>query len=203
MPRSYGGQGADSRISARRSALLAAGRELMGTVGTDRTTMTAVCAAAGLTERYFYESFSGKADLVVAVVDALADEVRDTARRALETTEGSEIERVRAALTAVVTLLLDDPRKGRIAVVESIASAELRVQRHRTLAGVVDFVSAAALTIWGPRAVVESQRQLAGMMLVGACTELLLARLEGTRDLEIDDIVDAATALFVATTRRD
>ncbi|WP_222686202.1 TetR/AcrR family transcriptional regulator [Rhodococcoides corynebacterioides] len=203
MPRSYGGQGADSRIAARRSALLAAGRELMGTVGTDRTTMTAVCSAAGLTERYFYESFAGKADLVVAVVDALADEVRDTARRALETTEGSEIERVRAALTAVVTLLLDDPRKGRIAVVESIASAELRVQRHRTLAGVVDFVSAAALTIWGPRAVPESQRQLAGMMLIGASSELLLARLEGTRDLEIDDIVDAATALFVATTRRD
>lgn len=203
MPRSYGGQGADSRIAARRSALLAAGRELMGTVGTDRTTMTGVCAAAGLTERYFYESFSSKRDLVVAVVDALADEVRDTARRALETTEGPEIDRVRAALTAVVTLLLDDPHKGRIAVVESTASVELRTQRHHTLAGVVDFVSAAAATMWGPRAAPEPQRQLAGLMLVGACSELLLARLDGTRDLAIVDIVDAATALFVSTTRRD
>src|SRR5512139_3717483 len=52
--RHYGGVSAQERKAARRERLLDAGLQLFGTPGGDRVTVSAVCAEAGLTERYFY-----------------------------------------------------------------------------------------------------------------------------------------------------
>lgn len=110
--RTYGGVDAADRAVRRRAALIEAGLDLMSSVGTDKTTMTAVCAAAGLTERYFYESFRTKSDLLLAVLDSVADEVRSAAIHAVSSTDGDVADRVRAALSAVVSIMLSDPRRA-------------------------------------------------------------------------------------------
>ena len=41
----------------------------------ERATMTAICHQAGLTERYFYESFANRDAALVAALDQVTDEI--------------------------------------------------------------------------------------------------------------------------------
>ena len=71
--RSYGGVSADDRLAERRRRLLDAGLELFGTNGIAATTIADVCAQAGLTKRYFYESFATIDELAGAVFGEVTD----------------------------------------------------------------------------------------------------------------------------------
>jgi len=72
VPRNpYGGKSARARVASRRHRLLAAGLELFGTQGYLRTTIDQVCAEAGLTKRYFYESFQSCEELLGALLRSL------------------------------------------------------------------------------------------------------------------------------------
>ncbi|TCJ24149.1 TetR/AcrR family transcriptional regulator [Nocardioides jejuensis] len=71
--RTYGGASPEQRTSERRARLLEAGLALYGTQGFAATSIDAVCAEAGLTKRYFYESFGSAEALLTAVyLDATA-----------------------------------------------------------------------------------------------------------------------------------
>ena len=56
----------EDRQALRREDLIAAGVGLLGSEGGPALTVRAVCKAAGLTERYFYESFGDRDDFVRA-----------------------------------------------------------------------------------------------------------------------------------------
>lgn len=59
----------ESRHALRRDNLVAAGVQLLGGAGGPALTVRAVCRHAGLTERYFYESFADREHFVRAVYD--------------------------------------------------------------------------------------------------------------------------------------
>lgn len=85
--RAYAGRDAQARAAARRARLVDAGIALFGTLGLRATTVRKVCEAAGLTDRYFYESFANVEALLRAVyavllqrlVQALAQAAADAA----------------------------------------------------------------------------------------------------------------------------
>jgi AcrR family transcriptional regulator len=54
----YGGATGEQRIAERRSKLIDAGMTLFGSPGSESVRVKDVVDQAGLTERYFYESFS-------------------------------------------------------------------------------------------------------------------------------------------------
>ena len=83
--RPYRGISAAERRADRRRRLLDGGLDVLAEVGVAGLTMTAVCARAGLTERYFYESFRDRDGLLRALSDQLADEVTEAIRRAIAT----------------------------------------------------------------------------------------------------------------------
>lgn len=70
-PRAYGGESHEQRHHKRRQQFIAAGKQLFGTLGYRRTTVRGLCKQAGLTDRYFYESFASTEDLLVAVYEQL------------------------------------------------------------------------------------------------------------------------------------
>lgn len=74
--RTYGGESPEERMARRRACFIAAGRVLFSQVGYRKTTMRALCAEAGLTDRYFYESFGSIEDLLVAVYEELMGEMQ-------------------------------------------------------------------------------------------------------------------------------
>ncbi len=132
----YRGVSAADRQIERRARLLDATLEVWGRDGGPTVTMTRICAEAGLTERYFYENFSGLDEALIAVMERVADEIAERTVAALETTRGGPTERVRAAIGAFVQILTDDPRKGRVAIVESASVEAVRVPRARMLRAV-------------------------------------------------------------------
>ena len=66
------------RQALRRDELIAAGVTLLGSRGGPALTVRAVCRATGLTERYFYESFTDRDEFVRAVYDDVCGRAMST-----------------------------------------------------------------------------------------------------------------------------
>ena len=137
--RLWGGTTLADRRAGRRDKLLAAGLELLGSDEQGGVSVRAVCRRAQLTERYFYESFEDRDALVVGVYDEVAAE---TQRVLLEATEGLEDPETvaRAAVEAMVGLILDDPRKGRVLLLAPITEPRLAGRGMRFIPAVIDMV---------------------------------------------------------------
>src|SRR6058998_3977299 len=103
--RSYGGVSADDRIAARRARLLDAGLELFGTRGFTTTGVKDVCRQAGLTDRYFYESFNDGGELFLAVFDRLTDELFQAVVAAVATSGDDAERQLRTAIGTFIHAL--------------------------------------------------------------------------------------------------
>ncbi|RDI55561.1 TetR/AcrR family transcriptional regulator [Nocardia mexicana] len=121
-PRIWGGTTLTERREARRTALLEAALDLIGEAGAGAVTMRAVCRKANLTDRYFYESFTGRDDLLDVLYRQVADEFLTpmTAFAALDSPV-----RDRQLAQVLVDKVLEDPRKSRLFLVEPYSSTGL------------------------------------------------------------------------------
>ncbi len=197
--RPYRGVSAEDRKADRRNRLIAAGLDLLGTAGWEQTTMTAVCARAKLTERYFYEHFSSRDELMLAVVDEVAAEARATIAAALAAAPREPRAAAGAMITAFVDFITDDPRKGRAALVESAAADPLRGRRHELLREFAHRIVVEAHALFGDEALPPPRDEINALLFVGGLAELLTAWLGGEITADRADIVAAATDQFVAT----
>jgi AcrR family transcriptional regulator len=198
----YRGMSAEERRADRRSRLLTAALEVWGRDGGPRVTMTRICAEAGLTERYFYESFDSLDAALHGVLDGIADEIETRTVAALDTTVGGPEERVRAGIGEFVAILTDDPRKGRVAIVESVSLDALRGPRAALLRRFAELAAHEARALYGARAWGEREGRLAAAMFIGGVAELVTGWLEGTLEATPTEIADMATRHFVATAHR-
>ncbi|KQX74072.1 TetR/AcrR family transcriptional regulator [Aeromicrobium sp. Root472D3] len=198
----YRGMSAEQRTADRRARLVEATLEVWGRDGGPKVTMTRVCAEAGLTERYFYESFTGLDDALAAVMDDIAAQIAERSVAALEAAAGTPEQRVRAGIGAFVQILTDDPRRGRVAIVESLSIDALRPHRARLLRQFAELAAHEARDLYGPQAWSEVEGHLAATMFIGGVAELVTAWIEGTLAASPGQIVDAATHHFTATAHR-
>ncbi len=116
--RTYGGQSAEARALARRERLIEAAVKVYGAQGYRNATVKAVCEAAGLTERYFYESFDNSEALLIAAFDHVAHVVLRCLDGIRAEHESSPVEAARAVLRAYFQILKDDPNGARLFVME-------------------------------------------------------------------------------------
>lgn len=121
-PRLWGGTTLTARREARRAALLEAALDLIGEAGAGAVTMRAVCRRAALTDRYFYESFTSRDDLLDVLYRQVADEFLPpmTAFAAAD-----DPARDRELAHTLVAKVLEDPRKSRLFLVEPYSSTGL------------------------------------------------------------------------------
>jgi AcrR family transcriptional regulator len=191
----YAGVRASDRVAARRGRLLEATLELLGTEGWQATTVRAICAKARLTPRYFYESFADRDELLVALFDQL---VAEAAARVLEAVHGAEHDartKARAAISAFVELVTDDPRKARVLFTEAVGSEPLALRRFETVrmfAGLVAQQGREFYGIAGGRLV-----DTTALMLVGGLAETLLSWLDGALRVTREELIEDCTNLFV------
>lgn len=85
-PRPYAGETPEARRARRRRRFIDSGKALFGTLGYRKTTMRGLCAHAGLTDRYFYESFASMEDLLAAVYEERAAELEAAILAAVRST---------------------------------------------------------------------------------------------------------------------
>ncbi|MFI1462183.1 TetR/AcrR family transcriptional regulator [Nocardia carnea] len=196
----YRGVSAADRAAERRSRLLDAALTVWADPET-RTTMTAVCAEAGLSERYFYESFSGLDAVLEAALDHIAAEIEDISRRAADNAGPDPETRVRASVRAFVQLLQDDPRKGRVAIIEAVAVPKLRQRRTQLLRHLAHESALEAREHFGTSHRGETTDETAGLFFIGGMAELVTAWLDGTLRVSADEIVDAAVRVLLGLYR--
>jgi AcrR family transcriptional regulator len=126
--RPYGGVQARDRVAERRRRLLDAGLELLG--GSDDPTdltVRAICSEAGLSARYFYESFTDKDQLVAAVFDWVIADIAATTQAAVAAAPRDE--QTRAGIANLVRTVADDARIGRLLFNPRLTNAVLARKR--------------------------------------------------------------------------
>jgi len=194
----YGGVSAEQRRAERRRRLLDAALDVIGTQGWSATTLRGICERARVGPRFFYESF---ADLD-ALAAALHDEVMDAALRrtmaAIEAAPDDLRARTAAAFRAMITEIIDDPRRARVLFVEAYASETLLRRRFaamRRLARVAMEQSHDLLDLPpdGDRVL-----QAVSIMLTGGVTEFVLAWLDGGMDVSRDELLDISVEFALA-----
>jgi AcrR family transcriptional regulator len=184
----FKGISADDRRVGRRERLVRAAFEIAGTEGAGALGVGRVCQAAGLTKRYFYESFATLADLESAVVDHAIAVM--TARVEPFRPDGPGAP-PRGWLQAFVGALVDDECLARVLLAETHGGA-LSPFRHQIIA-----VAVAGMAPPGSDPQADLRARLAAYAQLGTLTELCLAWHRGTLVVERATLVDALSDLFV------
>jgi AcrR family transcriptional regulator len=116
--RHYRGISPDERRAQRRARLVAAALAVYGERGYRQATVKAVCEAAGLTERYFYESFANSEDLLIVSFNAVTFSVLKELTDAGAKAGRNRTSRARAMLRAYFSALQREPQAARVFLVE-------------------------------------------------------------------------------------
>jgi AcrR family transcriptional regulator len=197
-PRRYRGLTASERHAQRREQLLQAGLELFGTQGYDNTTIRALCAAASMNSRHFYESFATREDLLYHVYERIVHEI--VLATAAETGKVDTIEgKARAGLRAGWTIVTDDPRKARVVALEVVGVSERLDRLRRDIRhALADLTANNALSIAGSGLKYRLDPVLTARTLIGGVVEVLIDWINGDVDATVDEIVEHFTRLFTA-----
>ena len=173
----------EDRQALRRDELIDAGTALLGGESGPALTVRAVCRAAGLTERYFYESFTDRDEFVRAVYD-------DVCARAVSALTSSTT--ARDAVERFVALMVDDPTRGRVLLLAPTVEPVLTRSGASWMPNFVELLQHKVTRI---TEIDEPAAQaMAATGLLGALTALFIAYLDGrlaaTREQFIDHCVD-------------
>jgi AcrR family transcriptional regulator len=195
----FAGLSPADRRAERRRLLLDAAFDLLATEGWAGTTVRAVCHAAELNPRYFYESFGDLDELLVAVYERLIDELRATLETALDGAPHDLRSQVHAAVSWTVGFVDDDRRRARVLYIESVGSETMN--RRRLAAGyeLTQFIEQdARRRRRRDTEVGDAVGTITAAVLVGGISEVLTSWIEGRIDVPREELVDDLTELFVA-----
>ena len=197
-PSRWVGLSADDRRAGRRELLLDATYELLGTEGWSGTTVRAVCQAARLNPRYFYESFADLDDLVIAVYDRLVAELGAEVLAALDSAAADPRSQSRAAIGRIVSFVDEDRRRARVLYIEALGNEALNRRRIETAHQIVSVVELVAAERLGPLPDGEQIGRIGASILVGGIGEVVVAWLEGRIKVSREQLIDDATEMFMA-----
>lgn len=199
--RTYGGLSDAERKIERRERFLEAGLEVFGTVGLRGATVRALCKAAGLTERYFYESFAETEALFCAVYEQQLEVIRDLFATEIPRMPTDLNERTRACLKLFFTAMRND-RIVRVLHVESMAGSQRVSSMHHTnLRAFADF-AAHLIRFDNPGLNISHELASAlGLALNGACISTAVEWMLDKYVVPEDILIDSCTMLILGTMR--
>lgn len=197
--RAYAGRSSAERRAVRRSALIDAGVQVFGRDGFRSATVKSICREAGLTERYFYESFANSEALFAAVYKSLIAALEAEMLAAVDAVP-AEAETMARASLRVYFGHMADPAVARIVLIEIFGiSADIdRTYRAATLnfARLTEDLTARVFDTAAISAGVDSR--LLSMGLVGSTIHIAMYwHLNGYRE-SLDTVVESALRLYLA-----
>ena len=170
----------EDRQAMRRDELVGAGVQLLGGETGPAVTVRAVCREAGLTERYFYESFADREEFVRAVYD-------DVCTRAMSALMSATTPR--EAVERFVALMVDDPVRGRVLLLAPSVEPILVRSGAEWMPTFIDLLQRKLTQIGDP-----VRQNMIATSLIGGLTALFTAYLDGrltaTREQFIDYCVE-------------
>ncbi len=174
----------EDRQALRRDELVAAGVTLLGGEAGPALTVRAVCREAGLTERYFYESFADRDEFVRAVYD-------DVCTRAMSTLMSAGTPR--EAVERFVALMVDDPVRGRVLLLAPEVEPVLARSGAEWMPNFIDLLQRKLTTISDP-----ALQNMVATGLIGALTALFTAYLNGRLTASRAQFIDYCVDLLLS-----
>ena len=172
------------RQALRRDELIAAGVTLLGSAGGPALTVRAVCRDAGLTERYFYESFHDRDEFVRAVYDDVCARAMAALRSAATPREAGE---------QFVALMVDDPVRGRVLLLAPKVEAVLIHSGAEWMPSFIELLQS-KLTAISDRV----HQKMTATGLIGALTALFTAYLDGSLAASREQFIDYCVELLMS-----
>jgi AcrR family transcriptional regulator len=196
--RPYRGVSAEERRTQRRARLIDAALDVIAAQGIANLTMTAVRERAGLTERYFYESFGDRDELLEAVFDQCLLEMDEAMFSALDASPPDLYKRCRAAAGAMIAALTTDPRKARL-YVEAVGSEKLKERRAQAISIHAELLAGQMRELGGlDSKAQQAPLRLATLVIIGGIAEAIGPWISGTLDMSRDTLVEECARLAVA-----
>ncbi len=189
--RTYRGASAPERRADRRARLLAACLDVIGEVGVLGVTVDAVCARAGLTKRYFYETFADREAALDAVADDVYDGLHVSIGSALRRADGDQRARASTAVEVFAATLDADPRIARL-YAESPGHPRLCARRDAAVDRFADLVLDDVLRL-GPGD--RERARTAAVLVVAGTTHVVTRWLAGGVPLARVELVDEVTRI--------
>lgn len=193
MVRPYRGVSAEARREQRRAQLLEACLDVVDSVGVAAATAEAVCAQAGLSKRYFYESFADREEVLVAALDIVFDTVRTAITAALADTDEAFEGRIRRTVAALVGTFSEDRRAARL-YVEAARYPALERRRDQAFDEFTQLLLEQVFEVGadGPRA------RASVLLVVAGTTEVFGRWLTGDIPLNGDDMIETVGQVGIA-----
>ncbi|MGV0836206.1 TetR/AcrR family transcriptional regulator [Mycolicibacterium thermoresistibile] len=192
--RPYRGVEPAARQAERHRRLLEAGLELLGGQQRDPAELTvrSICREAGLTMRYFYESFTDKDEFVSAVFDWVVADIATTTQAAVAAAPRRE--QTRVGMANIVRTVSDDPRVGRLLFSRHLSTA--MVVRKRAESGAL-FAMLSGQHVGTAMRLPENERiNATAHFVVGGVGQTIGAWLAGEVRLSPDDLVNQLASII-------
>ncbi|MDD7811949.1 TetR/AcrR family transcriptional regulator [Mycobacterium sp. CSUR Q5927] len=192
--RPYGGIDAADRLASRRAKLLEAGLDLLGADVPQAAELTVrgICRQAGLTARYFYESFTDKDEFVSAVFDTVIADLAAKTQAVVQSAPPDQ--QTRAGIANIVRTIAGDARIGRLLFGVHLSNAVVvrkRVESTALLAMLSGQHAGTALRL------PENDRiKAAGHFVVGGVAQTISAWLAGEVRFKPERLIEQLAALL-------
>lgn len=196
----YRGLSAADRQRERRGRLLDAALEIMAADQWRTATVDKVVQTAGLNKRYFYESFADLDALAAAVVDDIAAEVGAATMAAFAGALAEPLERqALLSVGALVRVLVRDPRRARVLLGGVAATPAMQARRTAVMNGLTQILIAHARLIHGVELESDPLAQVAPAYVMGGTAEAILAFVNGSAAVTVDELIDELATLWLIT----
>jgi AcrR family transcriptional regulator len=202
--RRYRDKTAVERRADRRSKLLDAALDAFGSEGYRASSIEQLCAAAGISTRNFYEEFSDREQLLLALHDDLNARALEAVMRAIADIDPDDLPaRARAGVGAYFGVMTSDRRWARIALVESVGvSPTAEGHRRAAIDRFADLLRVEASRLAHAGAVPQRDYTLTSVALVGAVNGLINTwTADGDWGAQVEAVVDEAARLIVLAIR--
>jgi AcrR family transcriptional regulator len=186
-------------MAERRRKLIDAAIQLYGTQGYHNTTVRGICAAAHLSERYFYESFSSSEELLLTTFDLVVERVLARIEAAIAATEPTADAMMRAALTTYYADSRQNSAVARLTLIElrtvsTAADAAYRDVQRRIAALLERIISMGDTRV--PKPGLSSD--LLSTALAAAFNGLALAWAESGYERSLDEMIRTSLAVYTS-----
>lgn len=200
--RKYGGKDAHTRQAERRDKLLAAGIALIGEQGFAATTIDDICREAGLTKRYFYESFATREALLMAAFESVTRELFSHVARAAAPHGGDSRALVRVGVRETFAFVASQPAKGRLMMIEAMSvRSQLGRLYVKQFGAFVELVLSMTRPFLPPGAATEDELAVMARGAVGAIIHLCQGWIATDFKQPMEQLVDGTVRIFAGVGR--
>ncbi|GAA3117762.1 TetR/AcrR family transcriptional regulator [Streptosporangium carneum] len=185
---------AEERLAERRERLISAAYTLYSDPGFPETTIEKLCAAARISNRAFYECFSGRSELMQALHDRCVQETLTSVAKAVEQAPDTLPSRVEAGIAGYINFVTEDRRRARIMHLEVRRAGDcLTASRQQAVKAFTKIIEANVIDLPDT---VEASRHLLALGVIGAIQELLIEWVLTEEPPPVESLISTAVHIF-------